>query len=352
MLGSCAAESPRYAEMTTTRRQLIVMSWLLLVGGAGCARPRAREQPAHETSAVAEAPAPMGAAELVLRAVLPVDSAEENFQPSGLWLDDGELLTVSDKHDRAIYRLELREKVARALPFVVFEPPEDELAPLDFEGVTAAESGGWLLTSESSSRVLEVRLDPVATEAPGAAAPATGQARWRTASLWDAGQAAGCLVVPNAGLEGITLLPAGGLLLAAEREPRALLAFAASSAEPPRIELMESSEYPRAAAGRNLDFSDLTRSGEHVYALARNQHLLVRLTHTSGAWREAAAFSYGASENDPKYRYESRKFGVAEGVAIAEREVFVILDNNGLAREADPSDRRALLFVFERPAGL
>jgi hypothetical protein len=289
--------------------------------------------------------------ELVLRAALPVESGEENFQPSGLWLEGGRLLTVSDKHDRAIYWLDLAGDTARAAPFVVFEPPPDEPEPLDYEGLSGAEAGTWLLASESSARVLAVALDPAAGGS-AKALPLPGRASWRTASLSEAGRAAGCLAVANAGLEGILSLPGGGVLLAAEREPRALLWLAEPAAAlPPSIWLMQSSRYP-VDAGRGVDFTDLTRIGERVYALARNTHLLVRLEHTSGAWRETAAFSYRASENDPRYRYENRKFGLAEGVAVSETEVYVIMDNNGQAREADGADRRALLLVFERPATL
>jgi hypothetical protein len=289
--------------------------------------------------------------ELVLRAALPVESGEENFQPSGLWLEDGRLLTVSDKHDHAIYRLDLAGETARAAPFLVFEPPSDEPAPLDYEGLSGAEPGRWLIASESSSRVLEVALDPAAASGSTAALPMRGQARWRTASLRDAGRAAGCLGVPNAGLEGVLHLPGGGMLLAAEREARALLWLAEPAAALPSIWLMPTSSYPMSA-GRGVDFSDLTRLGDRVYVLARNAHLLVRLEPTSGAWRETAAFSYRASENDPRYRYEDRTFGLAEGAAVAEGEVYVIMDNNGKAREADGADRRATLLVFERPAAL
>jgi hypothetical protein len=293
--------------------------------------------------------------ELVLRAALPVDASEEDFQPSGLLLDHGRLLTVSDKHDRAIYELELGAHVARATPFVVFDLPAGEAEPLDFEGLSRTDDGVWLLASESTSRVLEVQLDVASDPASGAARQ--GRARWSGVPLFDAAHTAGCLVVPNAGFEGIVALRGGGVLLAAEREPRALLAYgpfgapAAAAGSAPSIWLMQTSIYP-TVGGRNLDFSDLTRSGEHVYALARSSHLLVRLMHTSGAWREAAAFSYLASEDDPRYRYESRKWGLAEGVAIGSDEVFVIMDNNGKTREQDAADRRPLLFVFERPPGL
>lgn len=347
------------------------MRWALggwLVLSAACAGAQSPAPPPRPDAPSGVAPAlvsahgmdaPPGGAEpppeLVLRAALPVDSMEEDFQPSGLWLEDGRLLTVSDKHDRAIYQLELGAHAARATPFLVFEPPAGEAEPLDFEGLSRTDDGIWLLASESTSRVLEVQIDVASDPASGAARQ--GRARWCGAALADAGRVAGCFVVPNAGIEGIVALPGGGVLLAAEREPRALIAYgaleasAAAAGSAPSIWLMQDSIYP-TVGGRNLDFSDLTRSGDAVYALARSSHLLVRLVHTSGVWREAAAFSYLASEDDPRYRYESRKWGLAEGVAIGSGEVFVILDNNGKSREQDAADRRPLLFVFERPAGL
>jgi hypothetical protein len=69
-------------------------------------------------------------------------------------------------------------------------------------------------------------------------------------------------------------------------------------------------------------------------------------------WREGRAFGYGRTENDPRYTYEDETYGMAEGLAISGREVFIVLDNNGQARAADGADHRAQLFVFERPAQL
>jgi hypothetical protein len=105
--------------------------------------------------------------------------------------------------------------------------------------------------------------------------------------------------------------------------------------------------------------------GDAVYALVRNSHLIVRLERrgasspvatlpepTATGWVEGGAFSYAQAENDPRYGYESHKYGLAEGLAITAREVFVVLDNNGLARASSSTDHRALLFVFERPARL
>lgn len=283
--------------------------------------------------------------ELRLLSALPVETVEENFQPSALLLQAGRLLTVSDKHDVAIYSLDVAEGVARARPAVTFAPPPDEPAPLDFEGLAPAGDGGWLISSESRSRVLHVPPP----EPPGAERP---QARWLTPSLREPGRAAGHFSVPNAGFEGVARLPGGGVLLAIERQPRGLIELGAQATAAPQVWPLAGSIYPFQEP-RTPDFTDLSLHRGVMYVLARNAHLIVRLERASGGgWREGRAFSFRAAEEAPAHRYEDRTYGLAEGLAVSDSEVFVVLDNNGQGRVADPGDRRPLLFVFERPSGL
>jgi hypothetical protein len=89
-----------------------------------------------------------------------------------------------------------------------------------------------------------------------------------------------------------------------------------------------------------------------VYTLLRNAHLVVQLRRTAQGWEEGEAWSYVAAENDARLAYADQKFGMAEGLAFGEDKVFIILDNNGVARATSPEDRRPLLFVFERPPEL
>ena len=103
---------------------------------------------------------------------------------------------------------------------------------------------------------------------------------------------------------------------------------------------------------RPADFSDLSAADGRVYALVRNAHLVVRLNRSAEGWREERAWSYAATENDPRFVYADTSFGLGEGLAIGPHEVFVVLDNNGQARRAAPADRRALLFRFARPSDL
>ncbi len=312
--------------------------------------PTSEQAPTASALAAASPPAasPPAIAELVLTAALPLE-IEGDFQPSALLLHEGELLTVSDKHDDTLFAIERGATSATLRPFVRFEPPTGEPPALDWEGLSAAPGGGWLLASESRLRVLLVEPGDASSDAGG---PARGRARWLTPSLHGVGAAKGCFHVPNAGFEGIVFSPPDRLVLAVEREPRALLELGVGHAPAAAdVQLMPASVYP-AEPGRHEDFADLTHSRGQLYALVRNAHLIVRLEREPGGWREGRAFSFRNAENDPRYRYESRTYGLAEGLAMSEREVFVVLDNNGQAREADRGDRRPMLFIFERPASL
>jgi hypothetical protein len=163
--------------------------------------------------------------------------------------------------------------------------------------------------------------------------------------------AGACLGTPNAGLEGVTLTQGDHFLLAAERDPRGLIEVAVSG-DPSSVQVFMPDPSYAFEPPRNADYADLTQSGQHTYALVRNHHLVVRLERTAAGFREGPAFSYRGAEEDPRFRYEDRKYGMGEGLAIVEHEIFIVLDNNGNAREVDASDRRPQLFVFERPSEL
>jgi len=314
------------------------------------------ERRASAPAASLRAPAgPGGTSEqLTLTAALPI-RAPEHFQPSALALDRGRLLTVSDHEDGAIYWLELGETAAQARPYVTFSVPEEaagEVAPagsrvsgpLDFEALVRIGEGRFWILSEGRYRVLEV---VAAGDLPG-----PGRARWLTASFELVGRAAGLFQVPGGDVEGLARSANGGLLIAAERQPRGLLEL------PPSLVLGAARVWALPDAAYQLprqrppDFADLAVVEGAVFALVRNAHLVVRLTRAPDGWREGRSWSYAAVENDPRWVYADAKFGLGEGLAISEQEVFVVLDNNELPRAAAPADRRAQLFRFPRPPAL
>jgi hypothetical protein len=269
--------------------------------------------------------------DLVLERALPVEGPK-GLEPSGLTLSNGELFTVSDGDDRTIYALELREKTAVAHPRVGFVPPSDAL---DMEGVAIDSDGSFLVTSEAQGRVLRVASD--------------GKTEWATPSLSSVGNRRGLLKAHNAGLEGIARLADGSLLLAAERDAPGLIHVpAGGTGESQALTVPDCSCLH--SARRHADLADLSTTGTEVFALARNEQRVVKLEKVGEGWTATEAWSYAATENDPRFAYQDQRFPLAEGLVVTDERVYVILDNNETnAHKADPNDVRPMLFVFARP---
>lgn len=296
----------------------------LLVAFTGCKKAPALTEPLAQCAPGVPAPV-----ELELERALPVEGGAD-FQASGLFLSSGRLLIVSDKHDDAVFELSLQRDNAVARRFLEFQAPGGKA--LDLEGIAGGEDGSLLLASEAQFRLLAVSP--------------SGQATWFTASLEEVGQREGLFQKRNAGLEGVARLDRQ-VVVAAEREPRGLLE-AADGSGPVVAYRLPSAACP-GPRGRTDDMTDLSVSEGDLYALQRNAHLVVRLTRVDGRFREAGRWSYARAENDRRYRYRDRTFGLAEGLALDEQHVYVVLDNNGEPRESGRDDRRGMLFVFKRP---
>jgi hypothetical protein len=83
--------------------------------------------------------------------------------------------------------------------------------------------------------------------------------------------------------------------------------------------------------------------------LERNAFAICRLTPENNRFREGPGWSYGHVETAPEFRYEDMQYGKAEGLCIDDRFIYILLDNNNLARADDPKDQRPLLLVFRHP---
>lgn len=144
------------------------------------------------------------AAPLKLFRVLPVEGPE-NCQPSGLTIRSDTLFTVSDKHDSAIYRVELQDTAAVLIPYLTFQIPDPSGKNwFDFEGITHDNSGNFYIVSESRFRILKVSAD--------------GEVAWITPDLKSYGEEKGLFQVFNAYLEGIAWTGENHFILAAERQ--------------------------------------------------------------------------------------------------------------------------------------
>ncbi len=302
--------------------------------------------------AASEAPS-ASVEELQLQRVLVLEAAAgiTGLQPSGLAVCDGRLLMVSDRHNRQVFHLHIEADVARVAPYLTLtEIPRPDLEPYDFgsrwwsranrrydwEGISCDGDGRVYLLSETLAQVLVREPD--------------GQLRWLGSESYRAGRQAGLFQHTNAFAEGLAV--AGSqLLIAAERHPRGLVVMSHdSSAEQPRWRVTQALRlggFPTPL--RPKDFAGLWLQGRNLYTLERNHFQVCR--RQLGRFKAERCWRYRRVERDPAYGYRDTRFGKAEGLARSGQQLYLVLDNNNDARQADADDRRPQLMVFSVPDG-
>ena len=261
--------------------------------------------------------------------VLPVEGPESN-QPSGLFVHNDTLYTVSDKHDDTIFRIELREDAAVFVPHIRFDAPVPfGVFGLDLEGITRDDDGSFYLASEGAFAILKVDADGK-------------KASWVTTSLRKVGASAGLFQTRGGYLEGITLMGRDRFLITAERQPCGLIEVDMA----PVQRIVEIANH-----GSTNSYTGLHREVENVYILQRSTATIRRTIRYLDMDAPSTIWSFAHIVNDPEYLYQHEQFGAktAEGLAMDRDRVYVILDNNNDARRMYPSDHRPLLLVMKRP---
>jgi uncharacterized protein YjiK len=293
----------------------VFITFLVILCFTGCYR---RQQGSQTT-----------VSDLELVAVLPVDMPAA-LEPSGLTEYNGELYTVADKDNQTIYKVAYDGNQAALVPAVRFNAPR-HWGLLDWEGVTADQSGNFYLISEKLGRLYKVTPE--------------GEGDWISPDLRDEARGLGLFTKSNAGFEGIARIADNQFIGAAEREPRGLVEFTVSGDSVTCFpHVMEYSSYSnRLNFLRIPDYSGMDTENGQIYALFRNAHLVVRLHKTESGYEEAEAWSYQHLETDPRWAYIEQTFGQAEGLVVRGREVFLIMDNNLGGRKSDPGDGRSML---------
>src|SRR5690606_34515425 len=121
-------------------------------------------------------------------------------------------------------------------------------------------------------------------------------------------------------IEGLTTLPSGALLLAAERDERGLIEVWRGE-----VRGWPMGAPPLALPGqRRADFSALARDGEDVFAVLRAASAVVKLARQAdGGWSETVMWTFGATENAPTNAYLDATFGQAEGLTLTPTHVWI-----------------------------
>lgn len=266
---------------------------------------------------------------------------------SGLAWCDNRLYAVSDKTN-VIYRVEWYDEEAGVVPFK--ELPAIPERPAEYSGLTkiinrlAGKGFDWediacvndhfYLLSERKNAVLDVSED---------------KARWLPVNWYAAMHRQGYLNRYNAMVEGLARIDDDHWLVAMEREPRGLIFLTRREGTRWRATAFGlGNEQGLKFRADNPDVSALAIWNGALYTLERNAQAVCRrdLAH----FRALSCYSYAAQENHPRYRYADDRYGMAEGLAMDSRWIYIVFDNNDSSFAIDPLDRRALLLKIPIPA--
>ena len=261
------------------------------------------------------------------------------FEASALtFTPDGALLTVSDRSP-TVYRILLPETPGAA--DLVPDPhafPADQLrqvAPTptgryDCEGLAFDPQGRLYLCEEAQRWIL--RWDPHQHRVERL------QIDWSPVqhffSPWDR----------NASFEGIAI---GNqrLYVANERQQGRIIEVDLES-----LEVLDSFEV-RTHRNRPWDahYSGLSWHNDRLYVLCRESRAVLQVDPRHRTVQ--AEYDFASIERNPEWRYQVRLplVGIMEGLAVDDRHIWLVTDNNHMPRERYPDDRRPTLFRCPRP---
>lgn len=269
---------------------------------------------------------------------------------SGLDVCDGEILTISDKNDDDVYRLDAVENgyalsVHATISGLDRFPPDTPFmtklyaqgrkligqSRTDWEGISCFDDEIFLI-SETLYAVAPVYPPAVIRWLPVEGIP--------DRAYWDS------LLI---GIESLTVSdPVTWLGL--ERRP-ALIMQAEDQADAFLVQSTFSASAERPDGLPLLGDPDITGSDvfdNALYTLHRSAQLVCRRPLPLDASVDPLCWSYASSENAADVAYPSMRFGRAEGLAVTADRIFIVLDNNGDRRVSDGSDE-ALFFEFLHP---
>lgn len=276
---------------------------------------------------------------LELEKALPLDGPAL-VQPAGLAWDGKRLLMVCAVHDDDIYAIEPQaDKAAFKEAIRIRRPKDAEGKKMAWRGITVGGDGDFYLAGEQACRIL--RVDK------------SGDGEWFGPSLLEAGAEKGLFAGGNSGLEGIAPLGGRKFLVAAAREPRGLLEADLSGKAPVLTAwLADKTRLPMPAGRRKPDFADLAQDQGKIWALCANSDAVCQVKRNGTEYAEGEYWSFAHVAEDAKYKYAGLRMGLARGLAMDAQSIYIVLDNKGVGRQADPNDKRPLLLVFKRPRGV
>ena len=266
---------------------------------------------------------------------------------------------ISDKDDRHIYLL--KEKANRFIASVIPLPHIPALKQplgkklfslllanhLDFEDISCDQAGTIYLVSELNHHVLTVNSSLT-------------RAQWldMPLRLWQEVNRAHLLQQVNAGFEGLSVDPTGQQLwLFAERSHRGIVQLKKVNSQwicPNQKCVILSENYlANAPAILNapasaIDFGSGMYFADRLFTLERLTHQVCRRNALSAAVEKCWSFANSVLA-DSGMRYGLYPFGQAEAMWMDEKNLWIGIDNNQMARNKD-AEKRPLIYHFQAPS--
>lgn len=266
---------------------------------------------------------------------------------------------ISDKDDRHLYRL--NEQADRFIASIVPLPHIPTLKQtlkqkilslllanhLDFEDISCDQAGTIYLVSELNHHVLTVNSS-------------LKQAQWldMPLQLWQEVNRTHLLQRMNAGFEGLAVDPMGQQLwLFAERSHRGIVQLKKVQSQwtcPNKKCVILSEDYLADAPAilnapaSAVDFSSAMYFAGRLFTLERLTHQVCRRKVFSAAVEKCWSFAHSVLA-DSGMRYGLYPFGQAEAMWMDEKNLWIGIDNNQMARNKD-AEKRPLIYHFQVPS--
>jgi hypothetical protein len=294
----------------------------------GCARTRAHRQPSWPRHVLVAAQ--------TWRLDLP---ANESFGASGLLLTpSGDLLLVNDRRP-AVYRVRFHAASDSAdlvrladcfAPALLAPLLKEKQRPFDCEGIAQDEQGRIYLCDEADRWIL--RFDPRTQKVE------------RLEIDWSPVENFFSRLDRNASFEGISV-GRGRLYLANERNEGRIIVIDLKT-------LRVVDGFAVRSSGASIwepHYSDLCWYQNALYVLMREQHVILQVDPRTHAVRAEYDFRHVELDDENAYRRLFPFVGVMEGLAVDDKNIWLVTDNNGLGRVKYPHDSRPTLIRCPRP---
>ncbi len=272
--------------------------------------------------------------------LIDVDSFGGRVDLSGLTLRGGRLFSISDlSYQNDILEIVIRKeggawlRVAQAVDgewLLDFAKRTEKMGRVDFEGICHFGNEFWI-ASESTRSVLKVNVKGEVEELiPDFAG------FHRNSMMPFSG-------IVNAGLEAIACdEESGRLWVFNERQFRmAYEVHPGTGRIFHQFDVPAAADLPRYSQGSWMypDFAGADFDSGYLYLLERNGRRILKVDPESFATVDSCSYAH---VEDGMYQ-EKGPFGVAEGLAVQDRQVYVVLDTNG-SRQKSAEDTRPALF--------